>query len=81
MDASLTSYEFRAYRKRSGAISLYLRTRVLFDTGVSFSISAYLHTITGTLALPDGAVFDIDDVSIVESTRSSTTVAIKSMSL
>jgi hypothetical protein len=66
LNVCLSNYEFRAYRKAWGAIWLHLRTRVLFETPVSFSIHKYLRNITGILALPDGSVFDIDGVTITQ---------------
>jgi hypothetical protein len=61
--AQLSSYEFRAYKKATGFITLRLRTVLLIQTATSFSTS-YLHRMTGALALPPKQVCEIDEMAV-----------------
>jgi hypothetical protein len=65
LQARLSCYEFRAYKKATGFITLRLRTVLLIKTATSFS-SAYLHQMTGALALPPKQVFDVDEMAMAE---------------
>jgi len=53
LDISLSSYEFRTYRKRSGCISIRHRSYLLVPTNAGFRLSTYLSNISARLTLPD----------------------------
>jgi hypothetical protein len=61
---SLSTYEFRAYRKASGYVWLHLRSTLLIQTEVSFSIEAYVTDISGHLALSPGDPLDFERISL-----------------
>jgi len=61
MNFQLSNYEFRAFVKATGFVSLHLRTQVLFETNASFSIDAYLRDIAGALRLSDGTTFPVGE--------------------
>jgi hypothetical protein len=66
MGASLSSCEFRAYRKATGFYVLYLRSILLLSTNVSFSTFAYLKNVTGELRLPGSPPILIDGIGVSE---------------
>ena len=63
MDLYLSNYTFRAFRKRSGLVSLHLRSHLLIETNVSFSISTYLEDIRAFLAIPPREPMELDVIS------------------
>ena len=57
--ASLSSYEFRAYKKGNGRIALHMRTTLMIQTTASFG-AGYLKGATGLLVLPPTRPFDLE---------------------
>ena len=60
----LADTTFRAYKKRSGFISLHLRSFLLVHTGVGFRLSAYLKEVRCWITLPGSKEQAFDSVSI-----------------
>jgi hypothetical protein len=66
LQVQLSTYEFRAYRKGSGWVWLHLRSTLLIEIEVSFSIEAYLTDISGHLVLPSGDLLDFERIAVAE---------------
>lgn len=64
MNIILSNYEFRSYTKKIGDIWLHMRTHLLIEISVSFSMNAYLRNITGSLALPNSSDIEIDGIAV-----------------
>lgn len=59
----LADTSIKAFKKRSGNISLHLRSYLLIKTNVSFSLSYYMKDIHCSLTLPDGSLINFDKAS------------------
>jgi hypothetical protein len=59
----LADTSIRAYRKRSGKISLHLCSYLLVKTNRRFSLDAYLSNIDCRLILGDGTEIDFEHIS------------------
>lgn len=59
----------RAYRKKSGFISLHLRSYLLIHTDIGFRLSAYLKDIRCWITLPGRKEHAFDWVSVSEATE------------
>jgi hypothetical protein len=69
LDISLSSYEFRTYRKRTGCISLRHRSYLLVTTDAGFRLSAYLSSMSAHLTLPNSNEVEIDTISFTENVQ------------
>lgn len=63
MSSRLSSYEFRAYRKRDRTIILHLRSLLLIETRVTFGDS-YLSGMSAAVRLANGKHLVLDSLSI-----------------
>lgn len=64
-NAVLSNYEFRAYLRATGFISLHLHTQLLVHSSTEFA-AAYLKNVTGLLSLPGHDPLLLDGVSVAE---------------
>jgi hypothetical protein len=62
----LSNYNFRAFRKRSGLVSLHLRSHLMIETNACFSVPAYLEEIRGFLTIPAYEPMELDVISYDE---------------
>ena len=60
LQLDLADTSIRAYKKRSGKISLHLRSYLLVKTNASFSLSCYMKSIDCLLILEDGTEIPFD---------------------
>jgi hypothetical protein len=65
MNAVLSNYEFRAYLKATGFISLHLHTQLLVQSSTEFA-AAYLKNVSGLLSLPGRDPLLLDGISVAE---------------
>jgi hypothetical protein len=63
LQLDLADKSIRAYKKRSGKISLHLRSYLLVKTNASFSLSYYMKSIDCLLILEDGTEIPFDNTS------------------
>jgi hypothetical protein len=62
----LSNYNFRAFRKRSGLVSLHLRSHLIIETNTCFSVSAYLEHMRAYLTIPACESMELDEISYDE---------------
>lgn len=65
MNAVLSNYEFRAYLKATGFISLHLHTELLVQSSTEFA-AAYIKNVSGLLSLPGHDPLLLDGISVAE---------------
>lgn len=56
----LADTSIRMYRKKNGLVSLRLKSYLLVDTNVGFSLTAYLKDLSCQLTLPSGQLVEMD---------------------
>ena len=66
LPVDLTCVDFRAYKNGAGRIVLRLRSVLLITTSTGFSVGAYLHSLSGTLYLPEQGLLELDELSVTE---------------
>lgn len=64
LQLDLADTSIRAYKKRSGKVSLHLRSYLLVKTNTNFSLSYYIKSINCLLILEDGTEIPFDNTSI-----------------
>lgn len=63
LQLDLADTSIRAYKKRSGKISLHLRSYLLVKTNTSFSLSYYIKSIDCLLILEGGTEIPLNNIS------------------
>jgi hypothetical protein len=62
----LADTSIRQYRRRDGRVTFRLRSFLMVETNTTFSLAAYLRSISGVLTLSDGTVVPMDDCGVSE---------------
>jgi hypothetical protein len=63
MKIDLSNCEITAYGKRTGYLSFYLKTVMLFDCGLSFATS-YINSWSASFTLTNGEAVAFDEISV-----------------
>ncbi len=63
---NLADTSIRLYRKKTGKVSVKLRSFLMVETNTGFRLGAYLKDISCTLTLPSGKRIEFSEVSFTE---------------